>query len=242
MAIGRFPPLSLPATAALIADTPTGDQLLELRGDALAQLGRFSEAESDFQRAAQIDPWHLTSWLRWVSAALAQNRTNAYSEICAKALAQFTDSTNTDSTTQQLETGLIASWACYPHGLLDYSLPLRFVNELLRTHDDSVGLEGRFVRGRLQYRVGTARKAIEDLERAKQDDPETFFFLAMAHHQLGNQDKAIEQFEHGVQLLEKQEKSDINWWYRTLAEVERKEAAAVLGIPASPSPAASKSR
>src|SRR5262249_29429918 len=124
--------------------TPTGDQLLELRGDALAQLGRFSEAESDFQRAVQIDPWHLTSWLRWVSAALAQDRTNVYSEICAKALAQFTDSTNTDSTTQQLETGLVASWACYPHGLSDYSLPLRFVNELLKTHDDSVGLEGRF--------------------------------------------------------------------------------------------------
>ena len=136
---------------------------------------------------------------------------------------------------------MVASYASYP-GLPDYSLPLRFIDELLQASKDSPGLEGPTVRAKLEFRVGAPQKAIEDLERAKQDDPETFFFLAMAHHQLGNQDKAIEQFEHGVQLLEKQEKSDINWWYRTLAEVERKEAAAVLGIPASPSPAASKSR
>jgi tetratricopeptide (TPR) repeat protein len=174
---------------------------------------------------------------------LAQDRIKAYGEICAKALAQFTDSTNTDSTTQQLEMGLVASWACYPHGLPDYSLPLRFVNELLKIDKDSDKLEDRFIRGRLQYRVGAAQKAIEDLERAKQDDPETFFFLAMAHHQLGNRDKAREEFEAGVQLFEKQEKSDHrDWRGRILNEVERKEAAAVLGIPASPSPAAQQSR
>jgi tetratricopeptide (TPR) repeat protein len=222
--------------------TPTGDQLLARRGDALAQLGRFKEAESDFQRAVQIDPWNLTSWLDWAAAALAQDRTKAYSEICAKAFAQFTDSTNIDSTTQQLEDAVVASYASYP-GLADYVLPLRFVNELLKTHNDSLGLQMRTVRGKLQYRVGAAQKAIEDLERADQNDPETFFFLAMAHHQLGNRDKAREQFEHGVQLCEKQEKSQPrNWQGRVLNDVERKEAAAVLGIPATPPPAAQQSR
>ncbi|MGH7971660.1 MAG: tetratricopeptide repeat protein, partial [Limisphaerales bacterium] len=222
-----------------LPESPTGDQLLTLRGDALAQLGRFGEAESDFQRAAQIDPWNLSSWLLWGSAALAQDRTNAYSEICEKAFAHFTDSTNTDSTTLQLERAVVAGYASYP-GLPDYSLPLRFIDELLQAHKDSPGIQGLTIRGKLQYRVGAPQKAIEDLERADQDDPETFFFLAMALHQLGNRDKAVEQFEHGVQLIEKIEKSDgLDWYARIQNEVERKEAAAVLGIPASPSPAAS---
>jgi WD40 repeat protein/tetratricopeptide (TPR) repeat protein len=220
--------------------TPTGDQLLRLRGEALAQLGRFKEAESDFQRAIQIDPWDLRNWVNWFSAALAQDRTNAYGEICAKAFAQFTAPTNTDSTTKQLETAVIAWNASYP-GLPDYSLPLRFVSEFLKTH--SVGLEQRTVRGKLQYRVGAVQKAIEDLEGGDQDGPETFFFLAMAHHQLGDRDQAREQFEHGVQLCEKLERSGhLDWHVRIQNEAERKEAAAVLGIPASPSPAAKQSR
>jgi WD40 repeat protein/tetratricopeptide (TPR) repeat protein len=222
-----------------LPESPTGDQLLTLRGDALAQLGRFSEAESDFQRAVQIDPWNLSSWQRWAAAALAQDRTNAYSEICAKAFAQFTDSTNTDSTTLHLEQAVVASYASYP-GLPDYSLPLRFIDELLQASKDSPGLEGPTVRAKLEFRVGAPQKAIEDLERADQDDPETFFFLARALHQLGNRDKAVEQFEHGVQVLEKLQKSgDLDWYGRIFKEVERKEAAAVLGIPASPSPVAS---
>src|SRR5262249_36595619 len=145
----------------------------------------------------------------------------------------FTDSTNADSTTQQLGQAVVASYASYP-GLADYSLPLRFIDDLLQAHKDSHGLQGPTVHGKLEYRVGAPQKAIEDLERGDQDDPETFFFLAMTLYQLGNRDKALEQFEHGVQLLEKLKKSgDLDWYGRILKEVERKEAAAVLGIPTS---------
>ena len=69
--------------------------------------------------------------------------------------------------------------------------------------------------GTARYRTGDWKQSIADLGKAislrKPDDPEKAdegFFLAMAHWQLGDKDKAREWFDKSVQWIEKKGKKD----------------------------------
>jgi tetratricopeptide (TPR) repeat protein len=88
-----------------------------------------------------------------------------------------------------------------------------------------------WVSGGARYRTGDWKGAIADLEKAislrKLDNPlnaNEGFFLAMAHWQLGEKDKAREWFGKSVQWMEKGNKED--------AELKqfRAEAAELLGV------------
>jgi uncharacterized protein HemY len=82
--------------------------------------------------------------------------------------------------------------------------------------------------GKAYYRNGNPSKAIEALTRAmelkKGGTASDFFFLAMAHHQLGNTTQARQWYDRGVQWLGK--KQPKNEEYGRF----QKEAEEVLGL------------
>jgi serine/threonine protein kinase len=86
--------------------------------------------------------------------------------------------------------------------------------------------------GTAHYRTGDWKAAVADLERAvglrKPDDSDNAyngFFLAMAHRQLGEKDKAREWFDKSVTWMEKRNKQPIADMKRF-----RTEAAGLLGV------------
>jgi tetratricopeptide (TPR) repeat protein len=93
--------------------------------------------------------------------------------------------------------------------------------------------------GVAEYRAGNWQPAIDALEKATQltdgGDACAWFFLAMAHHQLGDLDEAQQSFNKGVEWIDKNASQIEHLRRSRAAEVEslfgfRAEAAELLGV------------
>ena len=86
--------------------------------------------------------------------------------------------------------------------------------------------------GMARYRAGAVPEALAALGRARQirpsSDPAEGFFRAMIHQHLGNPDKARQEFDDAVRVMEAHEET------RALHRRLRSEAAAALGIASVP--------
>src|SRR5207248_9060263 len=82
--------------------------------------------------------------------------------------------------------------------------------------------------GCAQYRDGDSKAAVaalgKSVELRKGGDAEDFFFLAMAHWQLGEKDKARQWYDKGVAWMDNNKPQDED------LRRYRAEAAALLGV------------
>jgi tetratricopeptide (TPR) repeat protein len=96
--------------------------------------------------------------------------------------------------------------------------------------------------GAVLYRAGKFNKAIKQLSKLNSEWEQgkefptltspayTWFFLAMAHHQLGNTDQAHRYFESAVERAEQEIAGD-TWWNRELTlQLLQAEAVELLGV------------
>ena len=104
--------------------------------------------------------------------------------------------------------------------------------------------------GAVRYRAGQADKAVEEMNAAIQriDDPNAelsvspayyYFFLAMAHHRLGNAEAALSWFTKATEAAqtelgthENTSGQTMSWNRRLTLELLNKEAAQLLGVDA----------
>jgi WD40 repeat protein/tetratricopeptide (TPR) repeat protein len=214
----------------MILQQPTADSLFLRRGLALAELDRISEAEKDFEHAVQLDSDNISAWDFWMYTLLLQNRTNEYTEACARVYQQM-------------------AWPAKMHTIHSVSLRLTLASftgrspnaiaagnpafDLLppETADNSAGLG--FIRGQLLFRSKLASEAIPFFEKALPKWPvQALFWLAMSHHRAGNIDKGRELFERGVrrrrELMNPQKDP---WTERVAHRLLMAEAKLVLGLP-----------
>jgi len=224
-----------------LVESPTGDQLLIHHGEALAEQGRFTEAEADFRRATELDPGNMRSWEDWGCTALAQSKTNVYADVCRKAFRQFKHHQFTPAAEGAFGSadmrGAVANLSSHP-GLDDYTFLRADIEAFCQEFQRPISPDTVTIRGKLRYRVGALDQAIADFQQGDQGDPETFFFLAMALHRLGKTKEALEKYQRGLSMLEQTEKTAAAWDARVLNRLEQREAQSVLRVAApNPGPA-----
>jgi tetratricopeptide (TPR) repeat protein len=169
------------------------------RGIAYNNLHQYDKAVADFSKAIELDPRRATSWY---------NRGVAYSRLRQydKALADFNQATELDLKNAGAWNTLARLFATCPDPRLrDSGKAVRFAQKAV----ELAPANGNYwnTLGAAHYRAGDWKLAVEALTKSmglrKGGDSADWFFLAMAHWQLGEKDKAHEWFNHGVQWMEK---------------------------------------
>jgi tetratricopeptide (TPR) repeat protein len=191
-----------------------------LRGQIYRELGQLEKAEQDYSRAIDLKPGE---WQSWHARALLYARQNRF------------ESAQADLVMAVKLGGVVPS----DLNALAWSLATS-VEPRLRNPQAAVELAEKAVAatpndgsiwntlGVAKYRAGNWRDAIEALQKSMElrdgGDAYDWFFLAMAHWQLGHKDKAHEWYDKAVEWMGKSApKNEELIRFRT-------EAAELLGV------------
>lgn len=153
------------------------------RGNALGELGRFSEARLEFARAAEVDPDNPEPLYRVALARIAEGDDAGYRLACGQLLKRFGGSENPGVASPLAYTGVARPKA------LDSPDPL------VRWAERAVPLfrGNERVLGAALYRAGRFDEAVRRLdESARLTTPVAWdwLFLAMSNHRLGHAEEA----------------------------------------------------
>jgi WD40 repeat protein len=193
---------------------PLKDLLLD-RARLLRRAGRWAEAERDYRRARTVyeDRWKsYGSYLVDIQMELAQMFQELGQE--PRAVAEFTEAANLGKRygTSVAKLNQIA-WFLVTRGdpgLDNAPLAVELVQVAVRQAPTGGALWNTL--GVAQYRAGDWRAAIAALENSMQrrrgGDSFDFFFLAMAHWQLGERDQAKEWYGKAVAWMDKNKPND----------------------------------
>jgi WD40 repeat protein/tetratricopeptide (TPR) repeat protein len=219
---------------------PNYELAWHLRGTAHASLGQWDKASDDFAKAAGFQKGPLSAWSDYALARLQLKDDHGYRQACARLVKE-------GGNIKDRNTLAFIVWTCClaPDARVDLE---RVVQALEKTKQERASEEAYpYLRalGAALYRAGKFEPAVKRLDEAigsrKQPAPSTWFFLAMAHHRLGNKDKAKKWFEKANTLIQqlRQKKSDVNpdnlvsweslpWNERLILDLLHREARALL--------------
>jgi Flp pilus assembly protein TadD/sugar lactone lactonase YvrE len=171
----------------LIAATPEDGSLYARRGRALAELGRWADADADFARATERGA-NVISWFYHALLRLHLGDIDGYRTACAQMLERFERSQDHGPLRWLVITGDLAPEAVADPG------------RLVRAAEHATALSPKdhwndeFL-GRALYRAGRYEEAVERLTRFAAPEggtelPYVWLFLAMAHHGLRHSGEA----------------------------------------------------
>jgi tetratricopeptide (TPR) repeat protein len=214
-----------------------------LRGSAHASLGRWDKASDDLAKAGAFQKVFLSAWSDYALVRLQLKDSDGYRKACARLLKKGSDIEDRDALAFIVWTCCIAP---------DAGANLERVVQALEKAKQKGSSEDRYpylpALGAGLYRAGKFEAAVKRLDEAmgsrKQPVPSTWFFLAMAHHRLGNKDKAKKWFDKASTWIkqQRQKKGDGNpnnlvsweslpWKERLMLELLHREARALLKTP-----------
>jgi tetratricopeptide (TPR) repeat protein len=203
------------------------------RAEARSENGDFARAANDFAEARKLGPDSHFDWYCEALAHLAAGNREAHRNTCRAMARHFGSSSDNRALHNVLRAAASAA------DVLDDPAPLvRMAEESARIGEDYV----RFV-GVALYRAGRYQESIRRFEEASQLAPLKaweLYFLAMAHHRLGDVERAkraMAQAERWIADADRREKvgDQQAWrgWHRRI-EVRciRQEAESLTGVPA----------
>ena len=228
-----------------LADAHSGDkEYRERLAIAHGRLGYFyveqeetDKAEDEFARAIELDgdtrhAWYLPALVR---AAVADEK--GYRAACRTVLDCFEKSDEREILNQ-------VAWTCAigPDVIDDYRRVVRLTDRTMADVDEPMH-HLQNTRGAVLYRAGRFDDAAEQLEEAVADHwkggtPWDWFFLAMAHHELGNADDAHDWLDKAVEWIdeddsesgEEESRPELGWDQQLELEILRQEAEALLTV------------
>jgi len=169
------------------------------RGAVYIDLHQYDKALADFNKAIELDPKYVLPW---------HNRGSAYNNLHQydKALADFNKAIELDPKNSGSWNRLAWLFATCPDPRFrDAGKAVRFAQkavELAPADGNSWNTLGA-----AHYRAGEWKLAVDALNKSmglrKGGDSADWFFLAMAHWQLGDKEQAHKWFDQGVQWMEK---------------------------------------
>jgi tetratricopeptide (TPR) repeat protein len=208
------------------------------RANACSELKQWDKALADCSKAIELDPNSVSPRYLGALMYLGMGDTEGYRRRCAQMLDRF-------SRTEDAAAAHRVAWTCVlaADAVEDFSRVVELAEFAIAK--DSKADQSLTTLGAILHRAGRFDEAVEQLselaakwERAEDIAPQTspaytWFFLAMAHHQLGNADESQRYFE----LAAEQEKAgDAGWNRRLTLQLVRAEAESLLGVSQKNSP------
>jgi tetratricopeptide (TPR) repeat protein len=163
------------------------------------RLAQHDKAVADFNKAIELDPKRTAAWY---NRGVAYKRLHQYD----KALADYSKAIELDPKYARALNTLAWLFATCPDpSLRDAGKAVRFAQKAVDLAP-AVGINWNTL-GAAHYRAGDWKLAVEALNKSiglrKGGNSYVWFFLAMAHWQLGEKEKAHKWFDRGVQWMEK---------------------------------------
>jgi len=182
----------------LIAANPKQTSLYARRGKALAELGRWQQAESDFREIIAQNPKNDDAWFNCALLRLHAGDIAAYHTVCQKALEVFPPIPNV------LVTNELA-WMCVLGPDCGVA-PAKFVALAERNIKREPTANHFNTLGAALCRAGNYEQAIQNLDRSidlqeGKGVVDDWLFLALAHHHVGHRDLAQKWLAKAVQFL-----------------------------------------
>ena len=204
-----------------------------------ASFGRLDRARADSEKAIKLGIVSYYTWYMYACVCIDAGDRPAYRKACADMLQQFAESSKTSEL-------YLAAWSCVlaPDAVDDYSPAIESAEQAVvndaNSEDYLKTLGGILYRaGRFEeavQRLTEANNLIEDSDAESQVSPAyTWYFLAMAHHKLGNGEEAEKWLQKANEstdkvLVEHEEgTTPLSWNRRLTLKLLREEAEALLG-------------
>ncbi len=219
------------------------------RAKLYAELGRWDAASADFTKALELKPDQAWLWYSHALTRLGAGDVAAYRIACAAMLNRF-------GKTKDAEAAHWAAWTCIlaPNAVAEPAGPVALAERSLASKaTDSSYL---CTLGAALYRAGRfneARQRLNALSAAwdkagkmtTQTSPAyAWFFLAMAHHRLGQATEAGEYLRKAVKRAEEETRAGAgpaaSWNRRLTLKLLQREAEVLLGVTPTSAPAGRK--
>ncbi|MHC4573182.1 MAG: protein kinase domain-containing protein [Planctomycetota bacterium] len=212
-------------------------QVLVHRGEAQGVLARWDRAIAYFSQAiAQGADWPSV-WRSQALAYLAAGDIEGYRGTCASVLENF-------GQTEGPFRAFLTAWTCVlaPDAVEDPGRIVQLAKRAVESDNESEGYLNAL--GASLYRAGRFDEAIQHLTRlvagwekagkmpTGYSPAFTWFFLAMAHHQLGNSDEARACLDNAVARAEQKFSGELRWRQRLALQLLRQEAELLVKGPA----------
>jgi tetratricopeptide (TPR) repeat protein len=181
-----------------LAGAPNDPMILAVRGEALARLGQFEPALRDYDRAIELDASRATCWVQRACLHLFLDHREPYREQCVQMLRHFGDAVDPDVGDRVAMTCLLA-----PEPQTEPRVIARLIGLGASRTDPALRPWADQTRGVAQYRAGDSAAAVETLTRSRAGFTQgqwhaADFYLAMAHHRLGQAGEARACLDQGV--------------------------------------------
>jgi tetratricopeptide (TPR) repeat protein len=234
-----------------VADFTKAIQLEPQNADVWTSRTRFyleqrdwDSAIADLGKVVELKPEQANFWYQRALVRLAAGRAEDYRKDCAEMLQRFGKADKPDDTHW-------AAWTCAltPDTTSDWPQAVGLAEKAAKSDSKSISYANTW--GAVLYRAGRFDEALVRLSEAdalaqqpsealKSSPAYTWFFLAMAHHRLGDRDEAKLWLDKAVAWTDKAEReadegtADLPWNRRLTLKLLRAEAAALLGDPDKP--------
>ncbi len=195
------------------------------------------KAEDELARAIELDGDTRYAWYLPALVRAAVGDENGYRAACRTVLDCFEKSDEREVLNQ-------VAWTCAvgTDVIDDYRRVVKLTDRTMADVDGPMH-HLQNTRGAVLYRAGRFDDAAEQLEEAVADHwkggtPWDWFFLAMAHHELGNADDAQDWLDKAVEWMDEDDsESDedesrpaLGWDQRLELEILRQEAETLLSV------------
>src|SRR5262249_17035887 len=177
----------------LSAWAPGRPEIHDRQGLARAELGRWAQAAADFEKATTLGADRPSPWYRHALLRLHLGDRDAYRRACADMLARFGPAKDAADAQLAAWTGALASGPA-EEAARRVAVAERALADRPKDHARLLTL------GAALYRAGRHQDAVRTLNESlqvwgKDDAVWDWFFLAMAHHRLGQAEQARKYFE-----------------------------------------------
>jgi WD40 repeat protein/serine/threonine protein kinase/Tfp pilus assembly protein PilF len=211
---------------------PKSPRACYARAQAYLKKGVFDFAAADLSKAIALAPDAADVWYLRALAQLRAGRADEYRKDCAEMLKQFGE-------TQKPDEAHWAAWTCVlaPDATPEWPRVLALAEKAAKS--DPKSFQYQVTLGAALYRAGRLEEAAQRLaeadrlpkepsERLRSSPAYDWFFLAMAHWQLGQKDEARKWYDKAAAWMEQNKPKDAD-----LLRF-RAEAAELLGIEEKP--------
>ena len=217
---------------------PKNDANYRQRGAIYAEQEQWSEATQDYAKARELGHDGVVNWYRYALLQLGGKEADQYRDTCAEMLAAF-EGTETAGDAHWL------AWTCAlaPDAVADFTNVVSRAEHAVQNGPESVSY--RTTLGAILYRAGRLEEAVKRLTEAdklaeqpdaaaKSSPAYTWYFLAMAHHKLGDDEEAKKWFQKANEWTDKvmrdhEEGTATAPWNRRLTlKLLREEAEAMI--------------